>query len=254
MIESKSIVLSDTSPDFTKLLHPPISLDQRGKHEIALIGLDMYNSIPNIDKKNNTLLYEYSDVKNNLVPDEALTYENVRKKITIPIGSYEISAINDYIQKELILHGYPNLFEIGANLNTFKCVIKINNPNVKIDFSENNSIGPLLGFGRNTLEGESEFESLNIVNILSINSLQVNCSVIEGSYLNEDKKPIIYSFFPNVPPGYKIVENPQSPIFLPVNIHHIDKIRIWITDQNGRKINIRGEAITIRLHLRSYFQ
>ena len=61
MTESKSIVLTHTSPDFEKHLQPPNSLNPKHRHEIALIGLDMYNSIPNIDRKNNCIAYEYHD-------------------------------------------------------------------------------------------------------------------------------------------------------------------------------------------------
>ena len=99
------------------------------------------------------------------------------------------------------MKGHPNLCNIEANLNTFKCIINIRDPNVKVYFSEKNSVGPLLGFGKNILEGEGSFESSNIVNILKNNSLHVHCSVIEGSNLNDERKLTIYSFFPYVPPG-----------------------------------------------------
>ena len=61
MTQSKSIVLTHSSPDFEKHLQPPISLNPTHRHEIALIRLDMYNSIPNIDRKNNCIAYEYQD-------------------------------------------------------------------------------------------------------------------------------------------------------------------------------------------------
>ena len=247
MTESKSIVLTHNSPDIEKHIQPPISLDPKYRHEIALIGLDMYNSIPNIDRKNNCIAYKYHD---NAISS---TFEDMRYLITLPIGSYEISAINDYIQKQLKENGHENFFEITANLNTFKCILNINVPNLAIDFSVDKSIGSLLGFGNALFTEQGSHESSNIVNILSINSILVHCSLIEGSYLNEDRKPILYSFFPNVPPGYKIVEKPLSPLFLPVNVYHIDRIRIWLTDQNGKSINIRREEITIRLHLKTTF-
>ena len=56
----------------------------------------------------------------------------------------------------------------------------------------------------------------------------VHCSLIEGSYLNKDRKPILFSFFSNVPPEYKIVDKPLSTLFLPVNEYHNEKIRIWL--------------------------
>ena len=219
MTESKSIVLTRNSPDFEKHLQPPILLNPKHRHEIALIGLDMYNSIPNIDGKNNCIAYEYRDSSVNNISS---TSEYTKYIILLPIGSYEISAINDYIQKQLKENGHENFFEITANLNTFKCIININVPSLTVDFSADKSIGTLLGFGSTIFNKQGSYESSNMVNILSVNSILVHCSLIEGSYLNKDRKPILYSFFPNVPPGYEIVEKSLSPLFLPVNVYHID--------------------------------
>ena len=54
--------------------------------------------------------------------------------ISLPIGSYEIFAINEYIQKQLKENGHENFFEIRANLNTFKCIININVSRLTVDF------------------------------------------------------------------------------------------------------------------------
>ena len=143
------------------------------------------------------------------------------------------------------------LFEIKANLNTLKCVIKIIDPEVKIYFNHNRSLKDLFGFSEDTLEGIGDHVSINIVNILSVNSILVHCNVIGGSYLNKSQKPIIYSFSPNVPPGYKIVEKPNSIIHLPINLPLVSDLKIWLTDQNQKLINQRNEEITIRLELRS---
>ena len=52
---------------------------------------------------------------------------------------------------------------------------------------------------------EGFHESENVVNILSINSILVNIDIISGSYVNGTTKNTIYSFFPKVSPGYKII-------------------------------------------------
>ena len=120
-VESKSIVISSNESDFRDHFYPPIKLDPSGHHEIALVGLDMYNSIPNIDSTNNNFVYEY-DGKNYM--------------IEIPTGAYEIESINEYIQKKITENGHTDLFEIRANINTLKCVIDIKDPKVKIYFNE----------------------------------------------------------------------------------------------------------------------
>jgi len=60
----------------------------------------------------------------------------------------------------------------------------------------------------------------------------------------------ICSFFPNVSPGYKIVENPRNLVYLPVILYKINKMKTVVTDQNGKQLNLCGENLTIRYHLR----
>jgi len=78
----------------------------------------------------------------------------------------------------------------------------------------------------------------------------VNVDVIGGSYVNERTQNTIYSFFPNMSPGYKIVENPRNLVYLPVILDKINEMETVVTDQNGKELNLRGENLTIRYHLR----
>ena len=41
--------------------------------------------------------------------------------------------------------------------------------------------------------------------------------MISGSYVNGATKNTIYSFFPKVSPGYKIIESPVNLVYLPIN-------------------------------------
>ena len=88
-----------------------------------------------------------------------------------------------------------------------------------------------------------------MVNILSINSILVNIDIILGSYINGSTQPTIYSFFPNVFPGFKIIENPHNLLYLPITADTIHSITIfWLTDQNGNELNLRGEKLSMRFH------
>ena len=79
---------------------------------------------------------------------------------------------------------------------------------VKVDMTLKNSLRSVLGF-ESKVYNEGRHESENTVNIMSINSILVHCNLIGSSYLNGTLQPIIYSFFPNVSPGSKIVEKPS---------------------------------------------
>ena len=89
------------------------------------------------------------------------------------------------------------------------------NNNCEVDFGLNNSINSLLGFySKHYSTGYHESE--NMVNILTINSILVNIDIISGIYVNSFTQPTIYSFFPDVSPGYKIIENPHNLLYLPI--------------------------------------
>ena len=88
-----------------------------------------------------------------------------------------------------------------------------------------------------------------MVNFLTITSILVNIDIISGSYINGSTKPTIYSFFPDVSPGYKIIENPHKLLYLPITSDTIHSIIIWLTDQNGNELNLRGENLSMRFHL-----
>ena len=74
--------------------------------------------------------------------------------------------------------------------------------NYEVDFRRYISIKSLLGFDSKLCTSGFN-KSENMVNILTINSILLNIDIISGSYVNGSTQPTIYSFFPNVSPGYK---------------------------------------------------
>ena len=248
----QTYIMSGATSRFTTKYSPSISLDPKKKYEAALLSIDLYNSIPNITELNNAFRY---------TADNGQTW----KTILLATGAYELSAINSEIQRKMALNGdYDKVHSqyyvnITANLTTLKSIITISNNKYKVDFSVANSIGSVLGFtneiivgsGSNSSGSVSYTESPNIVNIMQVNSILVNIDIIIGSYVNGFYLPTIYSFSPNVSPGYKIVERPTpSLIFYPVSRYEIDHMKVWLTDQNNNDVDIRGEVITVRICIR----
>jgi len=245
-MKSTTFILSGNTTDFTTSISSPIHLDQNKQYEAALLSIDTYNSIPNITDKNNK--FKYSN-------DRGITW----KTLTLSKGSYELQAINDEIQRQMIINGdYDNVkneyyITISANVSELKSIINITNESYLVDFRIENSIGPTLGFSSPSSHiGYGYNKSEEIVNITKVNSVLVNINIISGSNVNGNQSPVIYSFNPNkVSPGYKIDERPNPKlIYYPVNTLAINSIRIWLKDQNNNPIDLRGETVTISLHLR----
>ena len=110
------------------------------------------------------------------------------------------------------------------------------NNNCDVDYRRYKSINSLIGFD-SKLYTLGFNESENMVHILTINSILVNTDIISGSYVNGFTQPTIYSFFPDVSPGYKIIENPHNLLYLPLTSDAIHSITILLTDQHGKELN-----------------
>lgn len=166
--------------------------------------------------------------------------------IQIPTGSYEVVDLWKYLKKALRGRNVELILE--ANKNTLQCEIMCSQP---IDFTKSNTIGPLLGFRHGqVLEKNIVHVSELPADILKVNVIRIECSIINGSYLNGKPSHSIHEFSPRVPPGYKIIEVPQNVIYFPVTVKNIHTISLSIVDQQNRLINFRGETITIRLHIK----
>ena len=237
---SFQIIVSDNKTNFNTRINPTIELDRDKVYEIALVNLETYYSFPNIDDSNN--IFGYSPGNGNLWV-----------KIKIPEGSYGIDDINNTIQQEMKKRGHHDsinedyYINISANSNTLKSIL-ILEKDYQVDFNHQNSLAKVLGFTGAKYTGGFH-ESENVVDILSINSI-LDIDIISGSYVNGTTKNTIYSFFPKVSPGYKIIESPVNLVYLPITLDTIDSLNVSITDQDDHLLNLRNEKLTIRFHIR----
>ena len=238
---SFQIIVSGDKSNFNTLFNPKIELDKKKVYEIALVNLETYYSFPNIDDLNNIFVYSH---------DQGQTWT----KIKIPTGSYEIDDLNQTIRFEMEKVGHydevnqESYIKIAANSNTLKSILIIGQ-GYQVDFNQQNNLSKVLGFtGKKYIEGFHESEKP--VNILSINSILVNIDIIDGSYVNGKTKNTIYSFFPDVSPGYKIIESPVNLVYLPILPYTIQNLNLSITDQDENVLNLRDEKLTARFHIR----
>ena len=228
--DSQQIIVRSTKTDFDTIFKEPIELSNEKEYEIALVDLETYYSFPNISNHNNIIDYY------NISTQEL-------KRITIPKGSYGYTDLVKEINSQL---NGVDAFTITANTNTFKTILEIK-PNYRVRFLEN-SLKTVLGFTGEVYDAGTHI-SENVINIMSITSILIHINIINGSYVEGSKKPVIYSFYPKVNPGYKIIQKPHNPIYLPVYIKDINNINVRITDQNNNLLDLRGEEVVIRFHI-----
>lgn len=225
---SITIALSGKSSILNADFHPPIYLTPDTSYVVGLTNFETFNAIPNIDERNNKVYFG-----------------NHGEFLVIPTGSYEMDDVNKYLQNEFQKRGIS--FHLYANNNTLRSVIK---SGTDIIFKDG-TIGKILGFNNRTIKGDqSPQTSENAAEIIKVNALMIDCSIAEGSYLNGKPAHIIHQFFPNVSPGFKIIESPQNIIYFPVIVNVIDKITIKILDLDLNTVDIQNETVTIRLHIK----
>jgi hypothetical protein len=237
-MSSCTVTVTSSTSTLRSTLFPPLHLRDDRQWEIALLDFTTYNSIPNIIEGVNNR-FHYVRKKDT----EGLT--DVREFVEIKTGSYEIADINRELQIKL----GKDVFDLRANNNNLRSEIKCK---FYMDFTQPASIGPLLGFPscKSILEPNIYHTSPKTVNIIKVNTINITCNIVQGAYKDGSNQHILHSFYPTVPPGFKIVEKPHNLIYLPLNSSHISDIVLNVLDQDGDTVDFRGEIITLRLHIR----
>lgn len=240
---SRSIIISSKESDIRTRFPTRIELDPNRNYEAGLIWFSAYNTIFNIDKSNNKFIYSN---------DNGKTW----KTLTLSPGAYEYMQLDSEIKRLMIANddwdktNKTYNISIDVNKSTGQSIININNPSYSVDFTEAGTIRTLLGFNSIKL-GNGYNASNTIVQITNLATINIECSLVEGSYFNGNLGNILYSFPAyTVPVGYKIFERIYVPIYLPVSLKNISEIRTKIIDEDGKLIDFNGEEISLFIHLR----
>ena len=107
-----------------------------------------------------------------------------------------------------------------------------------VSFDVPNSLASVLGFAQR-IYGFGRRAS---------DSILLHCNIIHSTYMHGTKAPVAYNFFPNAAPRHKILELPHNLIYLPIAVDVISTLSVWLTDQHGKLLDLRGEELTIRFH------
>ena len=239
-LSSDSKMASETTDNFTVNFSPSVPIS--GNWTVALQSASLWYSWYNIsgDYGNQTFRY----------------YNGVAwKDITITSGLYGLPDINTFVQAAMKANGdytagTPDVFDITLtpDYNTFKCLITVSG-GYQVDLTVGN-LYKLLGF--TAIIVTTSQEGLNNVNITNgIDKVLIHVDCVTGSYNGNTTSDVIYGFSPNVSPSSLIEIVPYQLINLPVNKSgYLNYVRIYITDQQNRRLNLNGETVSLGLILK----
>lgn len=235
---STTFTLTGRSSTLSTYIEPPIVLDPNKQYGLALLGFYSYNNIPNIEK--GTKFY-YTDINN-----------ATEHSFEIPVGSYDISDLEYYIQEQLpqSKEKDPNVRSLSlvANDTTQRCELYSDLYN--ISFEKKDSLRKLLGFPPKIFEAKKLHVSNSNIEIINVRTIHIDCNLTTGSYYNGNPTHTLYEFALLVDPGFAIDEIPQNLIYKPIAKKEINNVTLNILDQDFQPINFRGEEIVIVLELK----
>ena len=121
-------------------------------------------------------------------------------------------------------------------------------PNFGIDFTRND-FRKLLGFESKILK-ESDYGDLvpDITN--SIDDIQIRTSILDKSNVNGSGSDVLYQFSTaGLRAGKHFKIEPRRLLWNKINSHKISNIRIYLTDQLERPLNLNNSTLSLNLIL-----
>ena len=119
-----------------------------------------------------------------------------------------------------------------------------------VDVTQSNTLRELLGFDSVILTDSYNYSKIK-VNIIDIHRLHLCCDCIIGFLRNGYPSNILFSIVSNVPPGAKIVREPNLVLFKQINKQKLDSIEFRMEDDDGNPIDNHGETIAFTLHMKN---
>ena len=236
--------------------------------KLGLIRLSVYNSVFNVSRGSNQLLYASTVIEGEEALPQAHSSDPnfTHNPDPIPTSSPNITSVLNYNYNgvpllystttpgayeltdiaELIKETTDGNVIIEPDKNTMKCLMEIKRSAISFDIE--NSIASLLGF-RKMVHKKGKYKSQKIVDIMNFSTINIHCNVISGVKDNGNNTDILYTFTLTEPPGYLINIIPTKILYQNVTKDRIEYIEFHIKDEHERPIDFNGDVLSFTLHL-----
>lgn len=239
------LFLSGNSSEIIVDFKKPIKIPSGHSGSLAVKSFQTWNSVPNVEQgRNNQMKLKYPGAQ-----DWTL--------INIPTGAWEIVGLTKYIHNVLTglidskTKNEKSPLTLEGSSATGKCTIVINEKGYGVNFNVDYSIAPLFGFKEtDSFEKIGRYEAEQMVQITDISQFLFLCNVIEGSYYNEDLKPILYNVNVDTEPGYRFGREVNNLTYRKLTTNTITSLKVWVTNQKLIPVNLRDEELMITLSLK----
>ena len=211
-------------------------LEDGMEYWLALVGFYSDNNIINL-KNESVISFQYPQLKGKVTT-------NVIHTLTFEKGFWTLeklqSKCRNFLQGLLETRTVNNIDPNSLQLSKQNDKVGIFSP---LGFYLDSSMRHLLGFELDSYyDANVNQVGTKIPKLRAVDVLEIHCDIIETSFIQHqsdkhkhNEAPILYTFFPNVPHGYKISEIPNERLYLRVKhgLQKLQNITIKITDQEG---------------------
>lgn len=186
--------------------------------------------------------------------------------IVFPQGLYDLKDLNESLQRELENAGtktfdaaQPNtkkyLIQFYADTATQKVEIRVNYPNVLVDFTQNDTPRDILGFDALSYGPYplTPYKLLapNVAMFNTIDYFLIHTDLLnKGIRINNQYSQTISQVQIDVSPGSQIISRPFNPTSVSADElagSNRNNLRFWLTDDKNRAINTASEYWSVRL-------
>lgn len=232
--------LRGKSSCITLHLEHPLHLEENVKHRLALVAFYSDNNIPNVRDEANIYFW-----------DEDIYC--IPTPLTFTRGYWTIEAMEAKAKTfiaSLKLNVDANKFKLNKNGD----FLSIYSP---LKFYMDSVACKVFGFEVPSIEKQNKSVSTsyydenklisgaNPPKLRAVDAIEIHCTIVQNSIVNHDthfhkhaETELLYTFFPQVPRGYKISEQPRDRLYVDLKpgLRTIQNITLNILDQDNNPI------------------